>query len=895
MLCHTLAPGSSDPKRQEKDQMVNEWVWWGPVHTAGAGKPPGSRQSEDTWCSGWARVSFFLGLRVHVGPGAWLWGDTEFKRATAHSGPTSCQETPPHRSDHIPPGHGCSTIGGALLSAFIRDNCPAPSAHTGKSNSKVEPEAQGLTEVRWGTWGDRDRAKLERQGQVQGWHLRPGTTASSGEPQRASPAPRGVVGGRSIQAGHTHGGRAGQGGSHFLTQHFLFQARPKGLRQEERSPWGPFKGAGDSEQEGRPGCRPRWAPVSLASGHLTPLTLSGSSLLLSSPDSVSSLLFMDPLLLSLDCADSVSCASSPDPSLQMPPTPEQPSGHMQGPPASESAFWPLLPCGPCIPIMLALAALAAIFLLTTAVLAERLFRRSLRPDPSTYAPTLVWRPGGELWIEPMGTPRERSEDWYGSAVPLLMDRDPDPPTPGGTLEARATAPPALSTPNSPSSSSVPQIPPKVPAHSTFWRPPASGLVSWIEPEQRPEASVHLGSPQAQRQRPGSPDPEWGLQPRLSGGVKAGPAWVSESQGPGGLDSQIDTPSLAKNAPPRPFPSGFELPLDLSLGRLGEAQRCLCLAARGCGVENWSWGTLGKKLPKSHSGLRTQGTRQAGNSINSVAPTLLQSAPKMPTLKCRVLRMLKNRLGMMTRSEKASGQHVLWRPPHLSPLDLIAPRRSEFDPVWKRILSWGRAASKTWPLTIFPPSLLEWFKKADLPQDRLTYNAPPHRSGAPISVSADLPFGSRARGWERCQESVSTTLRPSPRSVGVDESPAQGFIHTLEMLQGRGQHSALPFQEGRGALGPGSLFPSLGCQNIFPEPGPEGGGIRPGPHPQGALSLSSGRVGGGGRCKQSTRGTKLRYDVQSLDACTPRAQQRQDVGGRDTGDNPASYPQTQNRI
>ncbi|XP_072799029.1 transmembrane protein C16orf54 homolog isoform X1 [Vicugna pacos] len=224
---------------------------------------------------------------------------------------------------------------------------------------------------------------------------------------------------------------------------------------------------------------------------------------------------MDPLLLSLDCADSVSCASSPDPSLQMPPTPEQPSGHMEGPPASESAFWPLLPCGPCIPIMLALAALAAIFLLTTAVLAERLFRRSLRPDPSTYAPTLVWRPGGELWIEPMGTPRERSEDWYGSAVPLLMDRDPDPPTPGGTLEARATAPPALSTPNSPSSSSVPQIPPKVPAHSTFWRPPASGLVSWIEPEQRPEASVHLGSPQAQRQRPGSPDPEWGLQPRVT--------------------------------------------------------------------------------------------------------------------------------------------------------------------------------------------------------------------------------------------------------------------------------------------------------------------------------------------------------------------------------------------
>ncbi|ELK38395.1 hypothetical protein MDA_GLEAN10001898 [Myotis davidii] len=61
--------------------------------------------------------------------------------------------------------------------------------------------------------------------------------------------------------------------------------------------------------------------------------------------------------------------------------------------------------------MLGLAMLAALFLLTTAVLAERLFRRSLRPGPSPHAPTLVWRPGGELWIEPTGTPRERSEDW----------------------------------------------------------------------------------------------------------------------------------------------------------------------------------------------------------------------------------------------------------------------------------------------------------------------------------------------------------------------------------------------------------------------------------------------------------------------------------------------------
>ncbi|XP_006103416.2 transmembrane protein C16orf54 homolog [Myotis lucifugus] len=209
----------------------------------------------------------------------------------------------------------------------------------------------------------------------------------------------------------------------------------------------------------------------------------------------------------------------------MPWTPEQPPGHMEGPPASESASWPPLPCGPCIPIMLALALLAALFLLTTAVLAERLFRRSLRPGPSHHPPTLVWRPGGELWIEPTGTPRERSEDWYGSEVPLLMDQAPDPPVPGGTLEARATAPPAPpapSTPRSPPSFFVPQIPPQAPAPSTFWgpqawegRPHAPGLVSWAEPEQRPEPSMNLGSPQARRQRPGSPDPEWGLQPRVT--------------------------------------------------------------------------------------------------------------------------------------------------------------------------------------------------------------------------------------------------------------------------------------------------------------------------------------------------------------------------------------------
>ncbi|XP_072692539.1 transmembrane protein C16orf54 homolog [Canis lupus baileyi] len=206
----------------------------------------------------------------------------------------------------------------------------------------------------------------------------------------------------------------------------------------------------------------------------------------------------------------------------MPSTPEQPSGQQEGLPVSELVPWPPLPCGPCIPIMLALASLAALFLLTTAVLAERLFRRSLHSDPGNHAPTLVWRPGGELWIEPRGTARERSEDWYGSAVPLLMDRPPDPPTPGGTLEARATAPPVPLAPLTPPGSLAPHTPHRAPACNTFWGPQASeerpyapGLVSWVEPEQRPEANMHLGSPQAQRQRLGSPDFEWGLQPRVT--------------------------------------------------------------------------------------------------------------------------------------------------------------------------------------------------------------------------------------------------------------------------------------------------------------------------------------------------------------------------------------------
>ncbi|XP_006896675.1 PREDICTED: transmembrane protein C16orf54 homolog [Elephantulus edwardii] len=183
---------------------------------------------------------------------------------------------------------------------------------------------------------------------------------------------------------------------------------------------------------------------------------------------------------------------------------------------------PPIPCGPCIPIMLALASLAALFLVTTAVLAERLFRRSRCLDPSKRAPTLVWRPGGELWIEPTGTPRERSEDWYSSAVPLLMDQAPEPPTPGGTLEARATAPPAPPAAHSPPNPLVTKTPPQPPARSTFSAPQpwedrshTPGMVSWAPPELRPGPTVYMGSPPAQRPRPGSPDPEWGLQPRVT--------------------------------------------------------------------------------------------------------------------------------------------------------------------------------------------------------------------------------------------------------------------------------------------------------------------------------------------------------------------------------------------
>ncbi|KAM4828963.1 transmembrane protein C16orf54 homolog [Thomomys bottae] len=194
----------------------------------------------------------------------------------------------------------------------------------------------------------------------------------------------------------------------------------------------------------------------------------------------------------------------------MPGTPaEQPSGD-----TAEAALWPPLPCGPCIPIMLGLASLAAFFLVTTAVLAERLLRRAQRPDPRQRAPTLVWRPGGELWIEPPNSARERSEDWYGSAVPLLLDRGLEPPPAAGAVwEAPHSAPSSL----------IPQMPPAMPAcRSTFggpqlWEetPTPTGLVSWMGPEPRADASGQQGTPQAWRPRPGSPEPDWSLQPRVT--------------------------------------------------------------------------------------------------------------------------------------------------------------------------------------------------------------------------------------------------------------------------------------------------------------------------------------------------------------------------------------------
>ncbi|XP_020862528.1 transmembrane protein C16orf54 homolog isoform X2 [Phascolarctos cinereus] len=194
---------------------------------------------------------------------------------------------------------------------------------------------------------------------------------------------------------------------------------------------------------------------------------------------------------------------------------EQPPGQVEDPVMPQPSHWHPLLCGPCIPIMLALALVAAVFLLATAVLAERLFRRSLRLDPGVRGPNLVWRPGGELWIEPLGTAHERSEDWYGATAPLLHSQVTEPHILGGTLEVQAIAP---SIPDSPLCPSAPPQAPESPA-STFcvanaWeeRPQTTGLVAWFEPQPVREP---LTPPFYGIRRPGSPEPDWGLQPRVT--------------------------------------------------------------------------------------------------------------------------------------------------------------------------------------------------------------------------------------------------------------------------------------------------------------------------------------------------------------------------------------------
>ncbi|XP_074053386.1 transmembrane protein C16orf54 homolog isoform X2 [Macrotis lagotis] len=194
---------------------------------------------------------------------------------------------------------------------------------------------------------------------------------------------------------------------------------------------------------------------------------------------------------------------------------EQSPGQVEDLAMPQPSQWPPLLCGPCIPIMLALALVAAIFLLATAVLAERLFRRSLRSDPGVRGPSLVWRPGGELWIEPMGTPHERSEDWYGATAPLLHAQATEFPLLEGTLEVQASTPPLSEPPVCPS---APPQAPESPS-STFYitnpweeRPQITGLVGWSEPQPGPEP---LTPPFHGIRRPGSPEPEWGLQPRVT--------------------------------------------------------------------------------------------------------------------------------------------------------------------------------------------------------------------------------------------------------------------------------------------------------------------------------------------------------------------------------------------
>ena len=90
----------------------------------------------------------------------------------------------------------------------------------------------------------RDWAKPERRGQVQRWHLRPGTTANSGEPAEnktnskesceGKGAPRAPP--RWPGAGPTRRGRA-ETEALISSPSTSSKQDMSGLRQEERSPW----------------------------------------------------------------------------------------------------------------------------------------------------------------------------------------------------------------------------------------------------------------------------------------------------------------------------------------------------------------------------------------------------------------------------------------------------------------------------------------------------------------------------------------------------------------------------------------------------------------------------------------------------------------------------------
>ncbi|XP_021093112.1 transmembrane protein C16orf54 homolog [Heterocephalus glaber] len=174
---------------------------------------------------------------------------------------------------------------------------------------------------------------------------------------------------------------------------------------------------------------------------------------------------------------------------------------MPSPPAQlgspeEAASWPPPPCGPCIPILLGLAALAALLMLSTAALAERLLRRAARPDPGPgcRAPALEWRPGGELWIAAAGSAREPSECWFGCEEPLLAGAPPwdGAPPPG--------------------------------------RPSCAG----------PDAAA----------RPGSPEPDWGLQPRVTR-EQLSAFWRREARPSGAPEPPWRTPWPGPAAPLSP--------------------------------------------------------------------------------------------------------------------------------------------------------------------------------------------------------------------------------------------------------------------------------------------------------------------------------------------------------